>query len=187
MRTFVAVDPSDEIKAGIFSFLEKIKRTAPGGLSWAKPGDLHLTLKFLGEIDDASAAGAGEIIRKIAAETAVFPLTVAGTGSFPPGSPRPRVLWIGLEESTPLAALRNRLEYDLEALGFPREERPFHPHLTAARVRTAGLPSRILERFADGAASVFGTFAVRELIFYQSILRPSGAEHLPLVSGGFRP
>ena len=186
MRTFIAVDLADEVKASISSFLQKIKRTAPGGIRWANPTDFHVTLKFLGEIDETAAGEIGATVRKIAAETPVFSLTAAGTGSFPPHSRRPRVLWIGLEESAPLKSLQGRLEDALVPLGFAREERPFHPHLTAARVRSEGLPPRILEEFAAGAVTVFGRFDVRELIFYQSLLRPSGAEHRRLVSGEFR-
>jgi len=186
MRTFIAVDLPDGIKAEISSFLQKIKRTAPGGIGWSNPADFHVTLKFLGEIDEASVGEIGETVRKVAAESSVFSLTLAGTGSFPPHSPRPRVLWVGIEECAPLKALQGRLEEALVPLGFAREDRPFHPHLTAARVRSAGLPQRILAQFDAGAGFVFGNFQVGELILYQSILRPSGAEHHRLVSGALR-
>ena len=186
MRTFIAVDPPDGIKAGISGFIQRIKRTAPGGIGWANPADFHLTLKFLGDVEEASAESIGDVVRGIAADTPVFPLTAAGTGFFPPRSPRPRVLWIGIEESAPLKALQGRLEDALEPLGFIREDRPFHPHLTAARIRSGSVPPRILEQFAAGSGLVFGDFLVREMIFYQSLLRPSGAEHRPLVSGVLR-
>jgi RNA 2',3'-cyclic 3'-phosphodiesterase len=187
MRTFIAVDLPAGIKAGISAFLQKIKRTSPGGISWANPADLHVTLKFLGEIDETAVETIGETVRKIAADTPVFSLAVAGTGTFPPHSSRPRVLWIGIEESPALGAFQSLLEQALEPLGFPREDRPFRPHLTAARVRSAGLPSRILESFTGNEAMTFGNFQVREAVLYQSILRPTGAEHRPLVSGGLRP
>jgi 2'-5' RNA ligase len=187
MRTFIAVDLPAEIKDGISSFVQKIKRTAPGGISWTKIEDMHVTLKFLGEIEEAALEAIAGTVRMIAAETPMFPLTVAGTGTFPPGSPRPRVLWIGLAESVPLNTLNGRLEEALETLGFPRENRPFHPHLTAARVRAAGLPQRIIDRFVENQDVPFGNFEAREVVVYQSILRPAGAEHQPLFSGALRP
>ncbi|MHB8055759.1 MAG: RNA 2',3'-cyclic phosphodiesterase [Candidatus Aminicenantales bacterium] len=187
MRSFIAVDLPDDVKARISAFVQKIKRTAPGGIRWAKIDDLHVTLKFLGEIEETAVEAIGAAVGKIAAETPVFPLTVMGTGTFPPGSPRPRLLWIGLDDSGPLRTLQGRFEEALETLGFPREDRPFRPHLTAARVRAAGLPQRIIDPFEENRAVLFGNFEVRNVILYQSLLRPEGAEHRPLLSGALRP
>jgi len=186
MRTFIAVDLPAEIKTRISAFIQKLKSVAPRGIGWANLGDLHVTMKFLGEIEESRLSVIGEAVRAVAAETPVFPLTVAGTGTFPPLSRHPRVLWIGLEDSPALLDLQGRLENALEALGFPRELRPFHPHLTAARIKSAEVPRTLLDRFGKDDGALFGDMEVREIVVYQSILRPGGAEHRPMLSGALR-
>ena len=186
MRTFIAVDLPEEIKARISGFIQRLKPAAPRGIGWSSTGDLHVTLKFLGEIEESLLSAVGEAVRVVAAETPVFPLSVAGTGTFPPLSRHPRVLWIGLNDNPNLKDLQNRLENALEARGFPREQRPLHPHLTAARVKSAGIPQTLLDRFAEADGILFGNTDVRELVVYQSILKPGGAEHRPLLSGALR-
>jgi len=186
MRTFIAVDLPEEIKTRISGFIEKIKPLAPRGIGWASLADMHVTLKFLGEVEESRIPEIGAAVREAAAETPSFPLTVAGTGTFPPFSSHPRVLWIGLEESPALQDFQARLENGLEALGFPRETRPFHPHLTAARVKSAGVSRVLLDRFIGSDGALFGDMVVREVVVYQSILRPGGAEHRPLLSGALR-
>jgi 2'-5' RNA ligase len=186
MRTFIAVDLPEEIKARIFGFIKKLKPASPRGIAWSSIGELHVTLKFLGEIEESRLLAVGEAVRAVAAETSVFPLSVAGTGTFPPLSRYPRVLWIGLNDNPALKDLRNRLDDALEARDFPREQRPFHPHLTAARVKSAGIPQTFLDRFAEADGVLFGNTDIRELVVYQSILKPGGAEHRPLLSGALR-
>ncbi|MCX6565522.1 MAG: RNA 2',3'-cyclic phosphodiesterase [Candidatus Aminicenantes bacterium] len=186
MRTFIAVDLPADIKTRISGFIQKLKSAAPRGIGWANFGDLHVTLKFLGEIEESCLLAIGEAVRTVAAETPIFPLTVAGTGAFPPLSRHPRVLWIGLEDSPMLLDLQGRLDNALEALGFPRDQRPFHPHLTAARVKSAEVPCMLLDRLAKDDGALFGNMEVREIVVYQSILRPGGAEHRPLLSGALR-
>ena len=186
MRIFIAVDLPAGIKTRISDFIHKLKPAAPLGIGWANLRDLHVTLKFLGEIEESRLPEIGVAVRAVAAATSVFPLTVAGTGTFPPHSSHPRVLWIGLEESPALLDFQDRLENSLEALGFPREQRPFHPHLTAARVKSAGVPQMLLDQFLRQDGASFGELEVRELVVFQSVLRPEGAEHRPLLSGALR-
>jgi len=186
MRTFIAVDLPEEIKARISGFVHKLKPAAPRGIGWSSVGDMHVTLKFLGEIEEPRLPAVFEAVRTVAAETPVFPLTVAGTGMFPPLSRHPRVLWIGLQDSPALTDLQDRLEAALEARDFPREQRPFHPHLTAARVKSTAVLRTLLDRFAEAEGALFGNMVVRELVVYQSILRPGGADHRPLLSGALR-
>ena len=103
---------------------------------WVDPASLHLTLAFLGELDDARFEAATQTARPVAGVHAPFTLRLAGLGTF--GSARsPRVIWVGLAgEKARLLALRAALTDDLAARGFPREERPFSPHLTLARIKT---------------------------------------------------
>lgn len=112
------------------------------GLSAAYPRveGLHLTLVFLGEVAGERLAELGEVAAAVASATQSFPLLTANVGAFPPhGSPK--VIWLGLNPSTSLARLQNALAMALEPLGFPREDRPFTPHLTLARPKGKGIPA----------------------------------------------
>jgi len=187
MRTFIAVDPPEEVKTRIHEFVRPFRQSYSRGIAWSSSRDLHVSLKFLGEVEDSRIPLVEQAVRSAAAAAAAFPVAVAGTGSFPPFSRHPRVLWIGLEESRALEDLQARLEEALEARGFPREARPFHPHLTAARIKSSGVPPPLIGRWAEAEGKPFGRMEVREIIVYRSLLRPGGAEHQPVFSEALRP
>ena len=187
MRAFIAVDLAPEIKTVLSDLLRKLKRIAPPAIHWAREESMHVTLKFLGEIDENQAAGISRVIATIAGETPAFSLTVRGAGTFPPSPRPPRVLWVGLEECPPLLALQANLEAALEARGFPREKRPFHPHLTLGRIKAPGGLGAVLEAVRKNETSLWGEMTAGELVLFRSLLRPSGAEYTPLEKGIFRP
>ena len=140
MRTFIALDLDSEIKARLSDLLRRLRWRGPKGVSWARESGLHITFKFLGEIDEARAARVAETMQAAAAAVPDFALRVRGTGAFPP-PPRPqRVLWVGTNEQAAVLDLQARLEVGLEGLGFDRESRPFHPHLTLGRVKSGSGP-----------------------------------------------
>jgi 2'-5' RNA ligase len=179
VRTFIALDLDPEVKRAISDFQRKLRRLGPPSVSWTKEGGMHLTLKFLGEIDDPRAAECREKLAQVAGSTAAFSVSVRGTGTFPPGR-RPRVLWVGIPPTPDLARLQARVEDAAEELGFPREERPFHPHLTLGRVRSPGGLESVQAELEAARERDFGLVTVRTLVFYQSVLRPAGAEYSPL-------
>jgi len=147
--------------------------------SWERPEKLHLTLKFLGEIKPARIDQLKAAAERAAARVSPFPVKLAGTGAFPPKGPA-RVLWLGVTDETGgLAALQRRLEDECAAEGFPREPRPYSPHLTLARLRApAGVrPLAALHLETEFAAEVF---RVSELVVMRSELGPAGARHTPL-------
>ena len=96
--------------------------------------NLHVTLKFYGDIDEAQAAELAKGCDEIAARTSPFKWTISGTGAFPTIA-RPSVIWAGARDAEPLVQLANAVEHLSEQLGFARERRPFHPHVTVARIR----------------------------------------------------
>jgi len=180
MRTFIAVDLDPAVKTALAGLLRKLRWRGPKGITWVREAGLHITLKFLGEIDEAMAGRVGTALESAAAAVPAFRLAVRGTGAFP-GAPRaPRVLWAGTDEPAPFADLFSRLETGLEALGFARETRPFHPHLTLGRVKS---PSGVrdvlgeLERWRDVE---FGAMTVSGVTLFKSALRPDGAVYSPL-------
>jgi len=187
MRIFLALDLPSEIKSALADLLRKLKRVAPPAISWAREPGLHLTLKFLGEIEETRLPGIVAAMQSVADTTPAFPLVVRGTGVFPPEPRPPRILWVGFEETPPLIDFQRRLETGMETLDFPREARPFHPHLTLGRIKAPGGLGAVLDIWTKNEKIVWGEMTVREVILFQSILRPSGAEYSPLGKGLFRP
>jgi RNA 2',3'-cyclic 3'-phosphodiesterase len=132
-RTFIAVDLGDEARAHLQREVARLGRALPG-VRWVDPAKLHLTLAFLGELDDERLAAAEAAALEAARAVKPFTLEVAGLGIFGP-SHAPRVIWAGVGGNVRrLAQLHDALAAALAARGFVREERPFSPHLTLARL-----------------------------------------------------
>lgn len=133
-RTFLALELPDAVRNALRRRIERLARMIPE-VRWVDPAGLHVTLAFLGELDDAQLEAATESAATAAGIHAPFSLRLAGLGTF--GSARsPRVVWVGLAgEKTQLLALQTAVADELAAHGFPREERPFSPHLTLARIK----------------------------------------------------
>lgn len=134
MRLFIAINIPKKERDRIF-------RTAKGfrdkdyPFRWVRPDLLHLTLKFLGEVSPGSVPSLEAAIGNVARETGGFPMRIGGFGAFPTVR-RPRILWLGVEASPALRCLKQDLEWGLSELGFDRETRAFHPHLTLGRARS---------------------------------------------------
>ncbi|HXP63154.1 MAG TPA: RNA 2',3'-cyclic phosphodiesterase [Dongiaceae bacterium] len=168
-RLFVALALPDSVKADLAGLAEPLR-----GVSWTRPAQLHLTLRFLG---DVTADGAGRIEERLAAiRVESFIIPVEGLGAFPPKGP-PRVIWVGVGAGHPhLFQLRQRLDDALLATGIDFDVRFFQPHITLARCDEGGAPafSPWLRRHRDFSA---GPFKVRAFDLCSSRLSPQGAEH----------
>lgn len=180
LRLFFAVELTEEVRALAAEHASRLRQSFPDvRAGWERPEKLHVTLKFLGDVDAArvsSLQGAAEAATR---GLSTFTLAAEGTGSFPPRG-APRVLWLGLrDDSGGLARLQGRLEQECEREGFPRETRPFKPHLTLARLRT---PHGARELAAAHGGTPFGPldFNVRELILIRSQLGPGGSRYTPV-------
>jgi 2'-5' RNA ligase len=175
MRTFIALDLDKSLKETLEDLVCRLRHWG-GDIRWVKPEGMHLTLKFLGEIGEEAAAKVKSTLAVVASRHKAFRLIFQGTGTFPPGH-KPRIFWIGIEESPDLKALQEDLERELERLGFPSEERGFHPHLTLGRVKASLGLQPLLQEFRKEAATIFGQTEVMLLTFFQSTLKPTGAEY----------
>lgn len=173
MRTFIAVPFSAEARA-LLGELQTELRSFGADVRWTAVSSIHLTLKFLGEIEPAVLPGLVARLRAATAAEPTFTLRLRGLGGFP-NLRNPRVLWCGLEgDLQPLASLQQRVEQACLGAGFAPEERPFQPHLTLGRVRGKTNLQPLLDYIKIGS-TVERAFDVREFNIYQSTLRPQGA------------
>ena len=131
LRLFVGIEFPPELKLRL-SLLE----TRLPGARWVDAGNLHLTLRFIGEVDEGVAADVDETLTRLKARR--FTLQLAGAGVF--GHDKPRNLWVGIEREPALGALRDKIEHALIRTGLPPEPRKFSPHVTLARLHNPALP-----------------------------------------------
>ncbi|HWD59563.1 MAG TPA: RNA 2',3'-cyclic phosphodiesterase [Stellaceae bacterium] len=128
LRLFVGIDFPPELKLHL-----SLLQSGVAGARWIDPGNFHLTLRFIGEVDEAVAADIDEALSRLKARR--FTLQLAGTGIF--GGDKPRQLWVGVERETALAALQAKVEQALMRAGLQPEPRKYAPHVTLARLRDA--------------------------------------------------
>lgn len=192
MRTFIALDIDESIRARIALFINGIQGFAD--VRWVRPESLHVTLKFIGEKPEEAVA---QIQHALGAVTALpFELTFRGHGFFPTAK-SPRVFWLGIEAGPQLAALAAKIDTVTEQLGIERETRPYSPHLTLARAPGAsGAPghrkgdnpnrrfARLQEQLARMPAPEFGTMTAREFFLYQSKLGRGGSQYTKIARFG---
>ncbi len=184
MRTFIAIEIPAEIKTAISELQTELRR-AGADVSWTKPESIHLTLKFLGEIEERLINEIERTCVDVAAEFQPFTLDLNGTGVFP-NARQPRVLWVGLAgEIEKAVEIQRRLDERLMAIGFEREEKPFHPHLTIGRVKS-NRKTRELLALADSYQLPKLAFDVKEIVVMRSELLPAGARYTSLARAGMR-
>ena len=177
MRTFICIELAESIKERI-AILQNELRRMDGQVSWVKPANIHLTLKFLGDVPKAKIPTVIEAVRRATGSCGPFQVEVQGAGCFP-SARRPKVLWVGLNE-TPAALIRlhRAIEDELAGEGFGREAKKFNPHLTIARVRNPRAAAALANAFIErGFDSDF--FPVNEVLVMQSQLDPRGAIYTP--------
>lgn len=179
MRTFIAVDLDDNIKKELNTFIHELSNF-PVNIKWAHSKGMHLTLKFLGEIIENQIPAIKEQLENTVALSGSFTLDVKGTGWFPQGNRFPRVIWVGCQENDKILSLQKNVERDLEKLHFKKEKRKFHPHLTLGRVRSNKDIHKVLDELIRQSDKNFGSMKVTKVTFFQSILKPTGAEYLVL-------
>jgi RNA 2',3'-cyclic 3'-phosphodiesterase len=193
-RTFIAIELPRALRAKLIEHIQQLRQQFPDArASWSREINLHLTLKFLGNVSVSEIPKLSEAVARAVSGMKRFELTVAGCGVFPPRG-RPSVLWIGMGthasgvpssasplpvSPTPLSVLHSAIEEELATAGFPREPRAFHPHLTIARLRKTGGERRLAEAHKN-----FGfppeTFSVSEVVVFKSDLLPQGSRHTPI-------
>jgi 2'-5' RNA ligase len=183
-RAFIAIDLPEEVVADLDGLMRRLKKSV-GGFRWTKPETLHLTLKFIGELDGEEFDRLAGFTRDGLCFAGGDPLATDGpielypdrVGAFP-SLGRARVIWTGLAgEVQKLRQLASGVEERLEALGIERERRPFSPHLTLGRSR--GRTRDLTRAVEELRGFTGGPWKAKSLVLYESELLPGGARHTP--------
>jgi RNA 2',3'-cyclic 3'-phosphodiesterase len=191
MRLFIALDIDDPIRERIARFVEGVRGFAPDA-RWVQPESLHVTLKFIGEKPESVVEEIKLALRNV--KPGAVEIQFRGYGFFP-SAKAPRVFWVGIEAERQLASLAAEVDGKMAALGMPKEEHAFSPHLTLARAaggsgsrqwRKGDRPNRgfghLQEKLAALPAPEFGTMTAREFFLYQSQLSPKGSRYTKLAA-----
>jgi 2'-5' RNA ligase len=173
MRTFIAVAISSEVRVNIAQIQAEFRKGDPD-VKWVEPENLHLTLKFLGEVGEEKLYGVIEKTRLALSEIFNFKVRLSGLGSFPNPS-SPRVVWVGVSQGKDeLKKLSQRIEENLSHLGFPKENREFSAHLTIGRVRSPRKRDKLVKKIDELESSDVGEFSVDKVLVMESQLSPKG-------------
>ncbi len=178
IRSFLAIDLPDCLRPQLALVQGELKRS-DADVRWVPVGNIHLTLKFFGNLPDSEVDPIAQAAREVAQQQAPFQLQVTAAGAFP--SPKsPRVVWLGLGgDLIPLAQMYHRLEKAFAALGHLPEGRPFNPHLTLGRVKSPANRHRLAQILERLPPLEWPPFKVNEIILFRSTLTPQGSIYTP--------
>jgi 2'-5' RNA ligase len=185
IRCFIAIELPEEAKRGLARLKKELERDEHKFVKWVDPGGIHLTLKFLGNIPAKRVTEITEAMGKAAQGISQFHLEISGLGAFP-SLRQARVFWIGIGgEVDKLSRLQQNIDSALTAIGFTKEERPFVPHLTLARIRQGASPPE-RRRFGELVGSTIFEdkyrTEVRAINLMRSQLAPAGAIYTRLMT-----
>jgi 2'-5' RNA ligase len=180
LRCFVAIELSDELRENI-SGLTRGLRASEAKVRWVPGENLHLTLKFLGNTPERLLPGIRDGLAGAASGSWPFTLAFRGTGVFP-DLRRPRVVWVGAEDTGALLRLQGDIEKTMEPLGYAPENRAFRAHLTIGRVKSPGGMEGLKRELDALGETEFGTMRVGAFSLMKSVLRPQGALYERLFS-----
>ena len=184
IRSFLAIEIDSLIIKKIEEILESLC-PSPGDVKWVKPENIHLTLKFFGNIEEADVERIGSQIETVVSKEKPFFLRVRGMGAFP-NSHSPKVIWWGIkEDGKKLESIHRKVEEKLEKIGFKSEKRPFSPHLTTGRVRSSRGRKELSEAIKTFSEKDLGSFEVNSLVLFKSGLTPRGAIYSKLKTISF--
>jgi RNA 2',3'-cyclic 3'-phosphodiesterase len=184
IRSFLALDPPEEILREIGRIQDRLRKLIHGDIRWVRPESIHLTLKFFGDIPESDVANISAVAGKAAASVGQFEFGIGGAGVFP-DMKRPRIVWLGMNgDVARFVAFQKELERALEETGFSREERPFRPHLTLARIKSAQGLTGLAEAFKKVDPST-ERFTATGLNLFKSDLTPHGAIYTRLAEYPF--
>ena len=179
MRAFIALSLPHAIQDSL-ALLQQTLRGAGADVTWVAPRNLHVTMKFLGEITEEQRQRVEALLRRVASQEAPFLLGLEGVGAFP-SMTAPRVLWAGLSAGKDaVLRLARAIEREGAAVPLPKDERPFAAHVTLGRVRSPAHRQALARLLKDPAWQPPQPFRVTTLTLYQSLLRSAGPTYTAL-------
>jgi 2'-5' RNA ligase len=182
VRTFVAIEISEPVRRAAAKLIETLG-TAAADVKWVDPQNLHLTVKFLGDVSLKETARICQAVQKAAAEVEPFELALGGVGAFPKIE-RPRTIWIGghceAGGTDTMSLLHEKIEQRLAKLGFRKDSRRFQAHLTIGRVHRGSGMADLAQLIQENAGLQFGKTTVREAVVFSSELTRKGPTYHPL-------
>lgn len=182
MRAFIAVELPEEIKSYLAQIETKLK-SSKADVSWVSPANIHLTLKFLGEIDEVKLNRLIPIIEQTCADNGQFPANLSSFGAFP-STNSPRVVWAGAGKGNDrFKKIVSELEEKIEKIGVDKETRPFSAHITIGRVRSGLNREKLiaaLNALINEPKTGFPEFMVTKLTLFKSTLSSKGPSYTAL-------
>ncbi|MCX7837840.1 MAG: RNA 2',3'-cyclic phosphodiesterase [Anaerolineae bacterium] len=184
IRTFIAIELNDALHRALADVQARLKRdTVARAIRWVAPENIHITLKFLGDVDAARIPALERAIAQVCNDFAPFTLTIGGAGAFP-NMRKPNVIWVGARGQVDVAArLAEHIDAACATFGFAREERAFTPHLTLGRVKRDASPSerqRIGALIEAARIGDVGELRVERVAVMKSDLTPEGSVYTRL-------
>jgi RNA 2',3'-cyclic 3'-phosphodiesterase len=175
LRCFIAVGIPGPLKEAVAGAIEALKKCG-ADVRWVAAENVHLTLKFLGETGESMVVRISDALSERLSSYSPFCINISGVGCFP-DIRRPRVIWVGIEESPALKKLAGEVESLLADFGYPADDRAFSPHLTIGRVRSPKGIRGMMKDLEKLAAYSFGAMEIESVSLMKSELRPAGAEY----------
>ncbi len=175
MRSFIAIELPDTVKSALLSLQQELK-TCGADIRWVKTEGIHLTLKFLGNIEDKLVDRIIEILKGTCRKYRAFNCEIRGVGVFPHVK-SPRVLWVGVGNAEPLTKIQQEIENGMSSLGFERENRKYSPHLTLGRFKSSQGRTALLDKVESHKNSLLGSVDVNNISLMRSDLSPAGAKY----------
>ncbi len=174
MRTFIAIELPQEIKEELGRLQEKLK-AAGADVKWVEPKNIHLTLKFLGEIDEQARNRICSTLEEICRTRKPFVIALSSLGAFP-NTISPRVIWAGISQGdSEVKEIAQAVEEHLETIGFPKENREFSSHITIGRTRSGKNRQELTKLLANlTQKNLERQFPVTKIILFKSTLTPHG-------------
>jgi len=171
-RLFVAIGLPPEVQKKLSDFQYKMKSFAADA-KWVRVEGIHLTLKFMGNVQEERIAAIISALRAISEPA--FSVRIGGCGFFP-NLKRPNVFWAGVD-SPGAIPLQQRIDLSMTEFGFQKEKRPFHPHLTLARFPNSQSPPALIREAEKRKEIMLCEFAAAHFSLYESMLKPQGAQY----------
>jgi 2'-5' RNA ligase len=184
IRSFIAILLAEEMKRIVGDLIAQLKKFN-ADIKWVNPHNLHLTLKFLGYVEEEQVQPISDRLREIALRYSVFPFGLSGTGVFP-DLKRPRVIWTGVQGYEEILKIYKDIESAMEAEGFDRETRALSPHITVGRVRSPRGIDKLTQELVKYKGTDFGRQTAEGIHLMESVLKSGGAEYRSLYEAPLR-